>query len=173
MKIGILKIASITAAVISSILLLINVLFYKNISESIQIIRGVFIQKTFFMAIRILLINITTLGLCYWLIKVLIQNGKEKEIEIPGTILLIIVILKTVIEASGMFVKEIMDNSLYILVPILLIGFLFIYWKGKNLFKREFWKTITTNKSNLWSVVGLVMVYIVLNIPVIMILRRK
>lgn len=152
---------------LSAVLLVLCIVLYDEVAAILPIVRGVSEPKTLFLSIRILLINIETLAAFLLLSKSIGRVHHQKELEVLGPLVLLLIGIKMILEFIGMFRTSFLHWVQY---PILvgMLGFVFFAWLNHRIvFSREFWKPVKFTKLEVSFFVVLLIGYIASNMPLI------
>ena len=150
------------------IIILLSFILYDHINNILPIFRGITIEKNLFWATRIQFTNLLTFCAILILGNYLLRYEDFNKSKVVVFSLIITVVCKGVIEFVALFSTELLAKSVFILIPILLIGLLIASHYSNYIFKSKRWKNIrfTTIEKILLSVIGIF--YIVINMHSLM-----
>jgi len=155
------------AGVLSIILLVLNMVLYNNIPQVIPVFRGIEADKTILLSVRILVINILTLAAFLILSKSIHRSRRDNELNTYGSWILIFILVKMVVEFTGLFSKGFLILQMYLLLASVILLFTYGLLRHRYLFSKEFWKPVRFIMSEKIILAILLVAYIAVNIPVV------
>ena len=155
------------AGVLSVILIVLDITLYDNILQVVPVIRGIEAEKSLFLVMRILIINILTLMAFLVLAKSIQRSHRNDKLETYGSWILVFIMFKMLVEFLGLFHEVFLNLQMY---PLLVgVGLLLAYGlvRHRYLLGREFWKTVRFDVSENIALVVILIAYLAVNIPAI------
>lgn len=161
------------AGVLSLILFVLILALYEYIPQTIPVLRGIEADKSLFLSIRILVINILTLAAFLILAKSIYRSQQDYELNTYGTWILIFIMVKMLLEFVGLLYESFLNLQMYILLAgVVLLGFYGLS-RHRYLFGKEFWKPIRFLASEKIILTILLITYIAVNIPVVSMISNQ
>jgi hypothetical protein len=164
---------AIAAGILAAVLLVLNLVLYDRILQDLPVVRGINAQKSVLLSIRILIINILTLTAFLTLANSMYRSQRIKDLSTFGSLVLIFIMGKMLVEFIGLFHAKIMRIQMYPLLATLLFLLIYGALRHKYLFNKAFWKTIRFNTSEKIILTLLLIAYVVVNIPVLVVLGNR
>jgi len=153
-------------------MLVLNLLMYEKIISPLPVFRGYEMDKTVFLSIRVLLINFITLIVFLILSRSVRRSHKSKNLGIVGSLILIVIIVKTVVEFTGLFNVVVLELQMIPLLVGIIGVFIYIVLKNRFLLEKDFWKTVKFSKVEILILILGLVSYIGLTLPVIIIMNN-
>lgn len=146
-------------------IILFSFLLYSKISSVLPVIRGLSIEKNLFWATRIQFINLLSFFAILILGNSILRYEDFKKSKVVVVSLILTIVLKGIIEFTALFYDVLLINSVFILIPVIVIGLLIVLYHSQYIFNGKRWKNIkfTISEIILLSIIGIV--YILINIP--------
>lgn len=153
--------------VLSITLIILNLILYKDIPQVIPVLRGIEAEKTLLLSIRVLAINILTLATFLILSNSLYRAKRGKDLIIYGKWILGFIMFKMVLEFIGLFYARFFALQMYFLLAGIVLLLLYGLSRHRYLFCKKFWYPVRFLASEKIVLVIFLLVYIVLQIPVV------
>ncbi len=142
----------------------INILFYKFIKSPLPGFRGVTFDKDIFIASRIQIINIVSIIALLLLLKIFENTEKYLEIQKSLKSFIMLAWVKSLLELAGHFSKNVITNSIWMIIPILVVV-IFEYVRTKETLKEINWKLLEIATRYKIAFAVLLTIYLFMNVP--------
>ncbi len=144
---------------------------YDKLPANIPVTRWTVAPKSLFIALRVPLINLMTIGLVEIVSPALHRATRFKRADAVVSVLLLTAAAKAGIEAGGILVSNVPSSwTLVPLVAVLLVGLGTAAFLGREFLQPRTWQQLQLTQRELTGVVGLVIGIVALNLPLV--LRR-
>jgi hypothetical protein len=160
-------------AVLAVILFILNITLYDKIFQVIPVIRGVEAEKSLFLSMRILIINILTLIAFLVLAKSISRSHEKRGLSTFGSWILFFFIAKMSLEFIGLFTKGVLEVQMYPLVLGIILLLLFGISRYRFLLSKGFWETVRFSATEKIILIFLLVAYIAVNIPAISVVVNR
>lgn len=158
---------AVCAVLLSILLFLLNIVLYDKIVTFLPVIRGISTEKTVFLSLRILIINILTLFAYLILVTSISRTQQAANLQNLGFWILILLMSKMLFEFVGLFNAWFMNIQIYPLFAGIAALLFHSVTKYTFIYSKTFWKSISFTKGEITTLIFLLLCYIGIHIPVI------
>jgi len=161
-----------TGSMALAVLLLLSViLFYNSIISPIPVVRGYVADKTLFLSLRVLVINILTLCAFGALARSIGRSHKDHVTKHVGIVVVLLIDLKMVLEFIGLFSVKIMELEIYPLLLAIILVLVIGYLHNRVFFTRFYWKSVRFTRNEKIFLVLLLVAYLLMTLPAFSMVR--
>jgi hypothetical protein len=142
---------------------------YESLPDTLPVTRWTSAPKSPFIALRVPLINLLTMGLVELLSQGIHRAGRFKNSSEIVTVLLLTAAAKAAVEAAGiLWLPASASWSVMPLVAVLIVGLGTAAFLGRELLEPRHWQQIPLTRTETAGAVMLIVGIVVLNLPVLL-----